>query len=373
MKRFYYYLFTAALILISDANVAYSATLASIEEGGRNAELILGGGNFVRIVETSDLENGSDYLSSVMWEYDVRDAAPIMGIKHKSADHVDDCKPIDNKTKLLITSSYNWSLIVDYATKNIDFWTTSSPGAHSAEVLPGNKIVVACSNPGDALQIYDRTRPNDVLFSIEFPSAHGVVWNNKRQRLYATGKQRINVYSLIYADTDTPKLILEKSIKTPQNSTHDLSYVDENTLIVSGKGAYFFDMDTEKFSELNRFSDSTSIKSLNYNAENGECWFTDSTDPEGDYSWSTQTCRHTSDVQSSSDSDDFTFATPDINLYKVRVLNWNIEKSDVMDLETESESDYPVEYYNLQGVRLSAPETGICICIRNGKASKLIL
>lgn len=362
--------FGIGLIIVAFSGCPLAATAREIADGGHDATLILGGGNFVKIVDTADMLDGDDYYPGVIWEYDVRDAASIMGIKRSKADHVDDCKPIDDNTKILITSSYHWTIIVDRDTRNIDFWTTASRNAHSAEVLPGNKIAVACSNPGDSIQIYDRSRPNEILFSIELPSAHGVVWNDKRQRLYANGKQRLNIYSLIFADTDTPKLILQKSIKTPQGGTHDLSDVDENTLIVSGQKAYFFDMNEETFTELKRFSDCTAIKSINYNPKNGECWFTDSTDPEGDYSWSTQTCRHTYDVQAQPDNDDFLFKTPDINLYKVRVLHWGSEQAGVEETATEIQADAPVEYYNLQGVRLSDPEPGVNICRRNGKVTK---
>ncbi|MCM1451310.1 MAG: DUF6528 family protein [Clostridium sp.] len=277
------------------------------------------GSNMVYMVEPSLISSGN-YQSGVIWQWDATDIKDVLGLAAKRCNHLDDCKPVDQGKKLLCTSSYNWTVLLDIETKQPLFYSNQTPGAHSAELLPGNKVVVACSDNGDKLQIYDLSRSNEILFESELPSAHGVVWVDATQRLYAIGGQKLNIYILKDADTMTPSLELERSISTPQGGLHDLNIVDSNTLSVAGRRSYLYDIGANSFKEMTLFSGSTALKSMNYNAETGECWYTDSTVPEGTQTWSTQTIHYTKNVFDG--PDDMTFKVPDIDVYKVRVLNW---------------------------------------------------
>lgn len=266
------------------------------------------------------LVNDGLYLSGLTWDWDAKTMASYLGIAASRCNHLDDCKPVDNGKKLLMTSSYNWAVLLDIESKQPLWWTNGVTNAHSADLLPGNKVVVACSDNGDALQVYDLSNPNIVLFSTPLPSAHGVVWNDATQRLYAIGGQKLNIYVLTGADTQEPKLDLEKSIATPQSGLHDLTMADPNTLVVSGKRSYLYSIGTNSFTENTLFNSSTALKSVNYNPETGACWYTDATVPEGTQSWSTQTLHYTTNVNGN--TDDRTISVPDQDVYKVRVLNW---------------------------------------------------
>ena len=68
------------------------------------------------------------------------------------------------------------------------------------------------------------------------------------------------------------------------------------------------------------FSGSASIKSLNYNGETGEIWYTDATIPEGSESWSSQKIRYSTNKDGS--SADRIIKVPDMDMYKVRVRQW---------------------------------------------------
>ena len=68
------------------------------------------------------------------------------------------------------------------------------------------------------------------------------------------------------------------------------------------------------------FAASTAIKSLNYNDETGEMWYTDATVPEGSQSWSSQTIRYATDMNGSAATR--TIRVPDQDMYKVRVMSW---------------------------------------------------
>ena len=71
---------------------------------------------------------------------------------------------------------------------------------------------------------------------------------------------------------------------------------------------------------MNLFSGASAIKSLNYNGETGEIWYTDATIPEGSESWSSQKIRYSTNKDGS--SADRIIKVPDMDMYKVRVKQW---------------------------------------------------
>lgn len=281
--------------------------------------IIFCGENKVYMINPS-LAMGGTYHGGITWEWDATTIKDVLGLAANRCNHIDDCKPVDNGTKLLITSSYNWTVLLDIATKQPLFYSNQTTGAHSAELLPGNKIVVACSDNGDKLQVYDIARSNEVLFSVALKSAHGVVYVPATERLYAIGGQTLDIYALKDMDTSKPELVLDKSVKTPNAGLHDMFMVDSNTLTIAGRSCFLYDIAANSFKEMTRFAASTALKSVNYNGENGQCWFTDATVPEGSQTWSTQTLHYTTDVMGSTDAG--TIKVPDMDVYKVRVFKW---------------------------------------------------
>ena len=138
-------------------------------------------------------------------------------------NHLDDCKPVDNGKKLLCTSSYNWCVLLDIATEG-----GAVPHHGDAQrplggdCCPDNRIVVACSDGsgcgqqlGAALRHF--ARPNlDSRTNRTLGSAHGVVWNETTQRLYAIGGQSLQIYKLKdWTRRQPPSLELEKTVQTP--------------------------------------------------------------------------------------------------------------------------------------------------------------
>ena len=305
----------------------------TLEAGGKHdtddahssfvTELVFCGDNMVYMIDAG-LADETTYKDAVTWSWDATEAASVLGLDKSRCNHLDDCKPVDNGKKLLCTSSYNWCVLLDIATKEVLFHTTATPNAHSAELLPGNRIVVACSDGSGAgnnsVQLYDISQPNLILHQSTLGSAHGVVWNETTQRLYAIGDQSLQIYKLKDWETAAPSLELEKTVQTPQGGLHDMSYVNSNTLCIGGRRAYLYDIGANQFTEMTLFAASTAIKSINYNDETGELWYTDSTNPEGSQSWSTQTIRYSTDKNASTETR--TIKVPDLDVYKVRVMNW---------------------------------------------------
>lgn len=292
-------------------------------ESSISTELIFCGDNMVYMIN-ADLADDITYKDAIMWSWDARTAASKLGLPESRMDHVDDAKLVDNNTKLLITSSYNWTIVLDFKTKEVLFYSIHTPNAHSAELLPNNRLAVANST-GEAennntVQIYDLANSNRILYQSKLTSAHGVVWNDATQRLYAVGGNLFQIYKLKNWHLPNPEIELEKTVIAPQSSLHDLTLVNPNILCLSGRKAYLYNISENNFTEMTHFTHSTSLKSVNYNDQTNEIWYTDATNPEGDHTWSTKTIRYTIGKDTPATSREI--KVPDINMYKVRVKNW---------------------------------------------------
>ncbi len=285
--------------------------------------LLVCGSNMVYLID-ADAAAANGYKSSVLWQWNATTAASTLHLDASRLNHLDDCKPVDRGRKLLITSSYNWAVLLDIETKKILWYSKESKNAHSAELLPGNRIAVCCStgsetDPGDKVQLFDASSYGKLLCDTPFASAHGVVWDSATERLYVGGKSQLDSYKL-----EGDKLVLDKSVKTSSYVTgvHDVTQVNGNTLLLAGKKAALYDIPSGKFTPLGAFAASTALKSVNHHPSGSEVWYTDATEPEGDYSWSSYLVRHRSDAASG--KEDRTIRITDINIYKVRVYRWGL-------------------------------------------------
>ena len=225
------------------------------------------GDGIVRIIDMA--ESDSTDIKEV-WRWDKDD--PQVNLP-KGYDmlmrNLDECKFVDNNTKMLLTASGDGMMLLDIETKDILCYA-HVPMAHSADLLPNNRIAVALSThkQGNALEIYDIDTPEKVVFRDTLYSGHGVVWNEKRQRLYALGYKELKEYELVDWNTDQPSLRQVKMWEIPMESGHDLSPVDDNRMLVSAhEGVMWFDIDKEEFSPFEPLCDVENVKSVNYDPE----------------------------------------------------------------------------------------------------------
>ena len=285
-------------------------------------QLLVCGDNMIYLLD-AELAVTSGYRNAILWEWDAKKYAGVVGLTANNMIRLDDAKPVDDNKKILATSSKGYSVLIDKATGDVLWYSNISTNAHSAALLPNNRIAVACSDNGDKVQVFDAGVSNVVKFSDPLSSAHGVVWNPATERLYAVGGSSLKIYSLQDWTTAAPKLKLEKTISTTGIVTglHDMTLVDENTLLLAGNKAAFFNVTTEAFTSISTFQSSHSMKSLNYNSETKECWFTDPTVVEvPDLTWASHTIRYSSNMNTTYETKNFKI--DDLNCYKVRVYNW---------------------------------------------------
>ena len=232
------------------------------------------GDGIVRIIDMA--ESDSTDIKEV-WRWDKDD--PQVNLP-KGYDmlmrNLDECKFVDNNTKILLTASGDGMMLLDIETKDILCYA-HVPMAHSADLLPNNRIAVALSThkQGNALEIYDIDTPEKVVFRDSLYSGHGVVWNEKRQRLYALGYKELKEYELVDWNTDQPSLRQVKMWEIPMESGHDLSPVDDNRMLVSAhEGVMWFDIDKEEFSPFEPLCDVENVKSVNYDPETQKLIYT---------------------------------------------------------------------------------------------------
>ena len=84
------------------------------------------------------------------------------------------------------------------------------PSAHSLETLPRARIVVASSvnAKGNRLVLFDVARSNQPIWDTPLPSAHGVVWDEGRQILWALGLKELRCYELKDWESEKPSLAM---------------------------------------------------------------------------------------------------------------------------------------------------------------------
>src|SRR5262245_7650010 len=142
----------------------------------RPSDLLVCGGDEVVIVDLRD-----PAAPKPIWSWRAADRPELPEPFRKKFGSTDDCKPADGGRKILITSSGGAVALVERSTGRVLFYA-AAPNAHSAEVIPGNRVVVACSTKpeGNRLVVHDLAVSDSPLAFEELPGAHGAVLDEER-------------------------------------------------------------------------------------------------------------------------------------------------------------------------------------------------
>ncbi len=184
----------------------------------------------------------------------------------------DECKPVDQGRRILVTSSGGAVALVDRGDDRVVFYA-HGPNAHSAEMLPGDRLVVACSHTpdgtGDRLFLFDLAVSDHPCGSVALPWAHGVVWDSARQKLYALGMDDLRIYALEDWSSSAPRLGLMSARQWPVRAArdecgHDLYPVPGSSLlsVTTNETVWYFDRDTEIFAPHPLLAGHARVKSL---------------------------------------------------------------------------------------------------------------
>lgn len=225
-------------------------------------ELLVCGWDEVYIL---NIERGQAAEKVFMWR---AEDSPEMPPNYRSAFRTtSECKPLP-QGRILVTSSADGVAILERETGKALFWAMV-PSAHSAEMLPGNKVVVAGSvkQGGNRLAVFDATVPEKEISSVEFFSAHGVVWEESRKLLWAVGGPFLRSYRW-----EDPKLELEAEYRLPEDGGHDLYAVDRGSRVglSTEDKVWFFDRDKKKFMPHFDIHFEQNVKSVSIHPRTGQ-------------------------------------------------------------------------------------------------------
>jgi hypothetical protein len=219
-------------------------------------------------------ENGPSREPRRAWTWRARERDDLPEAFKTLFNTTDECKPHEAGTQVLITSSGDGVALVDRTRDRVLFYGRAA-NAHSADLLPGNRIAVAASHRpngnGDRLILFDAARSDRELWSGELPRGHGVVWDDERRVLWALADGDIRTYEPQDWESDAPKLRRTGVIPLPEGGGHDLSPVPgtPHLAVTTANRAWLFDRDARAFRPHPQLGDRRSVKSISYHSSSG--------------------------------------------------------------------------------------------------------
>lgn len=230
-------------------------------------EIICAGGDEVFILNAAAAEMGR---IEKLWCWNAQEAADIPEEARRDFHHMDECKPIKNGAEILVCASNGGCALIDRTTKRV-LWRAHARNAHSLAMLPRGHIVVASSLSGDHLEVFDLKGGATPIFKTPLHSAHGVVWDEQRQCLWALGFDELRAYTLSGARQEALTLQLKTSHKLPDTNGHDLRAVPggQDLILTTAHGVYLFDRARAAFRPHPQLGAESKVKSADIHSAGG--------------------------------------------------------------------------------------------------------
>lgn len=217
------------------------------------------------------LEKATPTAADRVWRWQAADSPQLPAEMHKQFRTTDDCKPYD-EDRILITSSSGGVALIRRSDKACLFYA-SARNAHSACLLPGERVAVASSTGGDELLIFSLAKSGAKLEPLarqKFVGAHGAYWDAKRERLWALGTHELLLIELRDVSSEL-QIVIEEKWPLPSEGGHDLSPAREgrHLNITTETHVYRFDTEAKTFAPFAPLADQADIKSLAEHPETG--------------------------------------------------------------------------------------------------------
>ena len=164
-------------------------------------------------------------------------------------------KSVFNKRYILMTASGGAVALIRVSDHKLMFYANCGQNPHSAEILPDGNIVTAESRSGeintfvvDTVKVLG-TKSN----TVKLGNAHNVVWDKKRECIYATATVQAGNTALFCfkynGDRNNPKLISQQRIYTfdKESGGHDLFPVygkEDELWLTAASAVYKLDIST---------------------------------------------------------------------------------------------------------------------------------
>lgn len=210
-----------------------------------------------------------------IWGWKPKECADLPELLRKQFESTDECKPVAGG-RVLVTSSGGGVALFDRSSGSAVFWA-SAVNAHSAELLPGNKLVVASSTGegGNRLVLFDLAAPGKPIVSDELHGAHGVVWDAEVKLLWALGELELRAYAMQDLEGPAPQFVRKLSYTLPNPGGHDLRAVpkSDSLSLTTGNHVWLFDRRRLNFLPCGGLSELAGVKSVDVHPRTGRLAF----------------------------------------------------------------------------------------------------
>ncbi|MBA4020525.1 MAG: hypothetical protein C0483_25475 [Pirellula sp.] len=244
----------------------FAATSDAIAEDAGQL-LLCAGGSELFVVDARSAESGT---IRKLWSWSGETAVGLADAERPRFRNLDECRAVADGRKILITASNSGCALLSYPAGEI-LWQASVTNAHSIELLPRERVVVASSLSGDALVVFDLATSQKPLYRTPLRSAHGVVWDPATERLWALGFDELRTYRLENWETAQPSLSLDETFPLPDDDGHDLRAVPHGNdlALTTAKSVLLFDRSTKKFRKHPQVPQLEHVKSLDVHPATG--------------------------------------------------------------------------------------------------------
>lgn len=196
-------------------------------------------------LEVYDISDGKLDDSSLVWSYKLP-YYNIAGTKFRHSEQHGDVA--------LAVCGNGYGCMISYPEGKL-LWRTEAAAnnPHSIELMPNGVIAIASSTGGEVrFFTTDKNLSRTASASVKLEDAHGVLWDDEKQVLWAVGRTVLTAYRVTLEDgkvTVTEGTPLRATI--PSDHAHDLApvYGNKNELwITTGSHVYRFDKTKKTFS-----------------------------------------------------------------------------------------------------------------------------
>jgi hypothetical protein len=243
----------------------------SLLAAGAEAEpiLVCGAGTVFEIDTTTALDGKIEKT----WVWNPKHREELPQALRRTFGSTDDCKPVEGGKKILVSSSFGGCAVVERPSGKV-LWYAQVTNAHSIELLPRDRIVVASAVDvtSDGLVLFDLARSNQPIWGTRLLSAHGVVWDAQRRVLWALGCVELRCFDLKDWESLKPSLALKAAYPTPQAAAHDLQAVPHSNdlVLTTGTHIYLFDREKRAFRLHPDLGDRDNTKSISIHPVTGQ-------------------------------------------------------------------------------------------------------
>ena len=266
------------ILWLATLTVCVVAAITAAQPPAGQRELIVCGWDEVFILDLGGKPDAADGKTGSnprrVWTWRAQDRSDLPDEFKPLFKTTDECKPYDGGARILITSSGGGVALVNRADGRVVFHARVT-NAHSAELLPNNRVAVAASHDaagkGDRLIVFDLAKSNAEVLSEELPWGHGVVWDAQRNRLWALADKDLRVFELRDWSTPSPGLRRIQVIPLPEGMGHNLSAVPGSSALAisTTNRCWLFDRETLTFRPHPDLGDAREVKSISYEPATG--------------------------------------------------------------------------------------------------------